>query len=167
MNTLLPLCLKTISSAHKIFILGSCFIFFLSFNSFAQGPGSLFVDAGPDVTVDCNTGTGCANITANFLETFETISSNYTVESITYNPPFPFNGLANSINITTDDTWSPVDTLPYDFCFFENIETQFQVGSNGVVRFDVDPGDTTNGWSFSENLVDIVPIVLRALEVGM
>ncbi|MAL58457.1 MAG: hypothetical protein CMC14_00260 [Flavobacteriaceae bacterium] len=152
MNTLLPLCLKTISSAHKIFILGSCFIFFLSFNSFAQGPGSLFVDAGPDVTVDCNTGTGCANITANFLETFETISSNYTVESITYNPPFPFNGLANSINITTDDTWSPVDTLPYDFCFFENIETQFQVGSNGVVRFDVDPGDTTNGWSFSENL---------------
>lgn len=152
MNTLLPLCLKTISSAHKILLICSCFIFFLSFNAFAQGPGSLFVDAGPDVVVDCNTGTGCANITATFLETFETISSNYTIESITYNPPFPFNGLANSININTDDTWSPVDTLPYDFCFFENIETEFQVGSNGVVRFDVDPGDTTNGWSFSENL---------------
>ncbi|HAT65172.1 MAG TPA: hypothetical protein DCS66_11310, partial [Flavobacteriaceae bacterium] len=152
MNTLLPLCLKTISSAQKSLLVCSCFIFLFSFNSFSQGPGSLFVDAGPDVTTDCSTGTGCANITATFLETFETISSTYTVESITYNPPFPFNGLANSINITTDDTWSPVDTLPYDFCFFENIETQFQVGSNGVVRFDVDPGDTTNGWSFTENL---------------
>lgn len=152
MNTLLPLCLKSITSAQKNLLLVSCFIFLFSFNSFSQGPGSLFVDAGPDVTVDCSTGTGCANITATFLETFETISSNYTVESITYNPPFPFDGLANSINITTDDTWSPVDTLPYDFCFFGNVETEFQVGSNGVIRFDVDPTDTTNDWSFTDNL---------------
>tara|TARA_R110002124_G_scaffold120895_7_gene279153 strand:+ start:63864 stop:65909 length:2046 start_codon:yes stop_codon:yes gene_type:complete len=127
-------------------------ILLISFGAFAQGPGSLFVDAGPDINIDCGASGGCTDITASFLETFETASAEYTVASIPYNPPFPFNGLSNSINISTDDTWSPVDTLPYDFCFFGDVETEFQVGSNGVIRFDVDPGDTTNGWSFSEDL---------------
>ena len=119
---------------------------------FAQGPGSLFVDAGADVMVPCDQGISCVDITADFLQTFETASATYVVDPIAYVPPFPFNGLANSINITTDDTWSPVDNLPYDFCFFGNLETEFQVGSNGVVRFDVDAGDTTNGWAFTEDL---------------
>jgi len=124
---------------------------FASTSVFSQGPGSLFVDAGPDTTADCTTG-GCVNLTATFLETFETASENYTVASIPYNPPFPFNGLSTALNPNIDDAWSPVDDLPFDFCFFGNLETQFQVGSNGVLRFDVDPADTSNGWAFSENL---------------
>ena len=115
------------------------------------GPGSLFVNAGEDVEIECG-GSSCADITASFLETFESFTENYTVDPITYDPPFPFNGLANSINTNIDDAWSGVENLPFDFCFFENIETQFQVGSNGGIRFQVDAGDTSNGWSFSEDL---------------
>ncbi|MEZ4875367.1 MAG: gliding motility-associated C-terminal domain-containing protein [Flavobacteriaceae bacterium] len=153
MNTFLPLSFRTIFLGNtRLFFISSLFVVLFSFTAAAQGPGSLFVDAGPDITVDCSNGTGCADITATFLETFESASSTYTVESITYNPPFPFNGLANSLNPNIDDAWSPVDNLPFDFCYFENVETQFQVGSNGVIRFDVDPNDTTNGWSFTENL---------------
>ncbi len=131
-----------------------CFFITTSQDLHAQGPGSLFVDAGPDVTIPCGSG-GCVDLTASFLETFETISESYTVSTIDYNPPFPFSGLANPLNPDIDDAWSDVDNLPFDFCFFENIETQFQVGSNGVLRFDVDPGDTgggSNGWQFTENL---------------
>ncbi|MAZ72946.1 MAG: hypothetical protein CMC70_07340 [Flavobacteriaceae bacterium] len=115
----------------------------------AQGPGNPFVDAGPDQAIDCAAG-GCADITATFLDIGET--DTYTITSIPYNPPFPFDGLANSLNPNIDDAWSDVEALPFDFCFFTNTETQFQVGSNGVVRFDVDPGDTSNGWSFSQDL---------------
>ncbi|MBT8275819.1 MAG: hypothetical protein KJO39_06740, partial [Bacteroidia bacterium] len=122
-----------------------------SYNVSAQGPGSLFVDAGPDVLADCATG-GCADITATFLETFDTSGLTYGVSSIPYNPPFPFNGLANSLNPNIDDAWSAVDSLPFDFCFFGDLETEFQVGSNGVIRFDVDPGDTTNAWAFTQDL---------------
>ena len=131
------------------------FVLFLTFTGLqlqAQGPGSLFVDAGPDVTIDCATGNGCTTLMASFLETFDTANQTYQVNSITYNPPFPFNGLANSLNPDFDDRWSAVDNLPFDFCFFGDLETQFQVGSNGVIRFDVDPTDISNGWSFSENL---------------
>ena len=122
-----------------------------SINVNAQGPGSLFVDAGPDVLADCAAG-GCADITATFLETFDTSGLTYNVNSIPYNPPFPFNGLANDLNPDFDDRWSPVDVLPFDFCFFGSLETEFQVGSNGVIRFDVDPGDLSNAWSFSQDL---------------
>lgn len=127
------------------------FLLFFSKNNYAQGPGSLFVDAGSDMVIPCGTG-GCTNITADYLEVLETISANYTVESIPYNPPFPFNGLANQLNPNEDDAWSVVESLPFDFCFFGNLEQQFQVGSNGLLRFDVAAGDTTNAWSFSEDL---------------
>ncbi|WP_443632542.1 T9SS type B sorting domain-containing protein [Candidatus Marifrigoribacter sp. Uisw_064] len=119
--------------------------------SYSQGPGSLFVDAGADIVIPCASG-GCADITASYLEIFETFSTNYTVGSIPYNPPFPFSGLANSVNTSIDDAWNNPEPLPFDFCFFGNLETQFQVGSNGVIRFEVNAGDTTNGWQFSENL---------------
>ncbi|RDK89350.1 hypothetical protein C8D94_1011236, partial [Marinirhabdus gelatinilytica] len=125
-------------------------IIFASLSAVAQGPGSLFVDAGPDQTATC--GNPCVDITATFLETFDTSGQNYTVDPIAYTPPFPFDGLANSINIATDDVWSPVDTLPFEFCFFGSLENEFQVGSNGVIRFDVDGTDTSNGWAFTEDL---------------
>jgi gliding motility-associated-like protein len=136
---------NTALSFHLILFL------FISSYSFGQGPGSLFLDAGPEIGISCGA-PGCTDITATFLETFETSSATYTVNPIDYVPPFAFDGLANSLNPNIDDAWSAVDNLPFDFCFFGNLEQQFQVGSNGVIRFDVDPGDTTNGWSFSENL---------------
>ncbi|PKA82784.1 gliding motility-associated-like protein [Ulvibacter sp. MAR_2010_11] len=136
----------------KKLLIPTVFLIFLTLPTMAQGPGSLFVDAGPDVTIDCDGTNGCADITASFLSTYETSSSVYTVESIPYNPPFAFNGLANPLNPNIDDAWSDVDTLPFDFCYFGNLEQQFQVGSNGVIRFDVDPNDTSNGWSFTEDL---------------
>jgi gliding motility-associated-like protein len=114
----------------------------------ASGPGNPYVDAGPDVTIDCSL--DCTDIRADFLEIGET--NTYTVSQIPFVPPFPFQGLTNSLNPNIDDAWSTVENLPFDFCFFTNIETQFQVGSNGVIRFDVSPGDTSNGWQFSENL---------------
>lgn len=128
---------------------------FLNSNMTAQGPGSLFVDAGPDIFVDCDDIGTPVTLTANFLETFETISEEYTVSSIPFDPPFAFNGLANQLNPNIDDAWSDVETLPFDFCFFDNLEQEFQLGSNGVLRFDVDPLDVgigSNGWSFTEDL---------------
>jgi len=129
------------------------------------GPGSLFINAGEDVALDCGGGTTCTDITASFLETFESETLNYTVEPITYDPPFAFNGLANSINTNIDDAWSGVENLPFDFCFFENIETQFQVGSNGGIRFEVDAGDTSNGWSFTEDLPNNTNTTLSEVNV--
>ena len=123
--------LKTYNTRNTVFFFHLILFSFISSYSYGQGPGSLFVDAGPDVEIVCGA-SGCTDLTATFLETFETFSTSYTVSPIDYVPPFAFNGLANSLNPNIDDAWSPVDSLPFDFCFFGNLEQQFQVGSNGA-----------------------------------
>ncbi|WCO02430.1 T9SS type B sorting domain-containing protein [Psychroserpens ponticola] len=112
----------------------------------ASGPGNPFVEAGDDIVIDC--ADDCTDITAEFLEIGET--NTYTVSAIPFVPPFSFEGLTNSLNPNADDQWTDVENLPFDFCFFTNIETQFQVGSNGVISFDENTGG--NGWQFTESL---------------
>ncbi|RNC83585.1 MAG: PKD domain-containing protein, partial [Winogradskyella sp.] len=110
-------------------------------------PGNPSVNAGDDVDIPCDE--TCTTLNASFLDIGDT--STYTVNSIPYVPPFPFDGLANTINNNIDDAWAGVESLPFDFCFFDQIETQFQVGSNGLIRFDVDPSDATNAWNLQNN----------------
>lgn len=124
----------------------------IGLSSYAQIPGNPYVDAGPDQTVDCSTG-GCADLSAIFLGIGTT--DTYTVSSIDFLPPSDFQGLGNQLNPDEDDKWTEVNDLPFDFCFFGEINVQYQVGSNGLIRFDVDPGDTGNGgndWPFDQNL---------------
>ncbi|MFT4697675.1 MAG: gliding motility-associated-like protein [Flavobacteriaceae bacterium] len=136
----------TVNDANDL----NCLVTSSSIGCLSGGPGSLFINAGDDMTLSCND--ACTDITATFLETFETLTDQYEVNEITYDPPFAFNGLSNSVNTSIDDAWSDVGNLPFDFCFFQNIETQFIVGSNGVISFDVGPAGGYNGWSFDENL---------------
>jgi hypothetical protein len=104
-------------------------------------PGNPFVDAGPDITIDC--ADTCTTLSADFLDIGET--NTYTISQIPFVPPFPFQGLANSVNTNIDDAWDDPQPLPIDFCFFGNIEPEFQVGSNGLIRFDVNPADVGSG----------------------
>ncbi|MEX0996820.1 MAG: gliding motility-associated C-terminal domain-containing protein [Flavobacteriaceae bacterium] len=122
---------------------------FLSFNLMAQNPGFPFVDAGPDVELDCET--PCTELSATFFDTGETTS--YEVTEIDYAPPFPFTG-GTSVSVNTDDVWSDIIPLPFDFCFFGETYTEFLIGSNGVVTFDTNsnsPGGFCP-WSFSASL---------------
>lgn len=64
-------------------------------------------------------------------------TTSYEVESIDYAPPFPFVG-GTQMNVSIDDTWSPVIGLPFDVCFYGNNFTTAQVGSNGMVTFGTD-----------------------------
>ena len=118
----------------------------------SSAAGFAYVDAGEDVLLGCETST---QLSASFLDIGET--NIYNLSEIPFVPPFPFEGLANSVNTNIDDAWDNAQDIPFTngFCFFGNQEGQFQVGSNGVIRFDVDPNDTgagTNAWNFSANL---------------
>ncbi|MEJ6791581.1 MAG: PKD domain-containing protein [Lacinutrix sp.] len=108
----------------------------------ASSPGNPSVYAGDDTSIDCTT--GCVDLTASYLDIG--LTNTYSVTPIVFVPPFSFNGLTNSVNTNIDDRWGSVESMPFDFCFFTQTETQFQVGSNGVIRFDVDATDTSNGY---------------------
>ena len=115
----------------------------------ATTPGNPYVSAGEDFSLECPE---LVQLNADFLEIGET--DLYEVNEIAFVPPFPFQGLSNSVNTNIDDAWDSPQALPFDFCFFGNLEQQFQVGSNGLVRFDInasDVGSGSNAWGFSNS----------------
>lgn len=118
----------------------------------AQQPGFPFVDAGPDVVLDCET--PCTELSATFFDTGETTS--YDVVSIDFQPPFPFTG-GTPVSVNTDDVWSQIIPLPFEFCFYDVPYSEFLIGSNGVVTFDTvdnSPGGFCP-WSFSASIPSI------------
>ncbi|NND88479.1 MAG: hypothetical protein HKM28_04440, partial [Flavobacteriaceae bacterium] len=134
---------------HKLStsLLGIFLFFLIGFSASAQGPGCPNVNAGNDVDLPCEE--SCTDLTATFLETGETTT--YDVSAIDYAPPFPFTG-GTSVSVNTDDVWSDVINIPFDFCFFGEARSEMIIGSNGVVAFDFTNTNTTPGgfcqWSF-------------------
>ena len=117
----------------------------------ASIPGIPFVDAGDDITLVCDNST---TLRADFLDIGET--TDYDVRGIPFVPPFSFSGLENSINIDTDDIWDQAEDFPtdtngnqFDFCFFNEFQNQFQVGSNGNINFDPLPFGSFNGYDLN------------------
>ncbi|MBY0487020.1 MAG: hypothetical protein K2P85_07545 [Flavobacteriaceae bacterium] len=115
----------------------------------AGGLGLNGVD--PAAIIDCTAST-CTSLEATYLQLGQT--SNYTVQSIPYNPPYQFGCLQNSVSINVDDVWSPTINLPFNFCFYGNTYNQCLIGSNGSITFD-QTSNTPGGystWSFANNL---------------
>ena len=108
-------------------------------------PGCPSVNAGPDVTVGC--GNNCTTLTATVVPTGATTS--YSVSSIPYAPPYPYN-TGTPILVNIDDTWSGVIGLPFTFCFYNNSYNQIVAGSNGLITFDVSVAGGYCEWSYTD-----------------
>lgn len=102
------------------------------------------VNLGPDIVIPaCSTS---ATIHAN-ITTPTTGTSNYTCAQITYTP-YSFTP-GNTITITSDDLWSGIVNIPFDFCFFNNVYNQCVVGSNGLLSFNTANANQYCPWSFA------------------
>ena len=115
----------------------------------AGGLGLGGVDPAPITTCGAST---CTTLEATYKNLGDT--TNYTVESIPYAPPYQFGCLANSVSINVDDVWSGLVSIPFNFCYYGNTYNQMLIGSNGVVSFNTTnntPGGYNN-WAFSTNL---------------
>lgn len=110
--------------------------------------GGLGLNGVDPSSIDCLS-SGCVNLEATYLQLGQT--TNYTVESIAYAPPYQYGCLANAVSIADDDVWSPVINLPFNFCFYGNSYNQCLVSSNGAITFDMTnytPGGYSN-YSFA------------------
>lgn len=108
----------------------------------------------PPAAINTCTGSGSATIEATYLQLGNT--TNYTVTSIPYSPPYQYCSLANPVGLTGDDYWSPVVNLPFNFCFYGNNYNQCVVGTNGMISFDPSLAGNASGYAFSNNLPSTV-----------
>ena len=99
--------------------------------------------------IDCTT-SSCVNLEATYLQLGNT--TNYTVQSIPYAPPYQFNCLQNPVSVNVDDVWSPVINLPFNFCFYGNSYSSCIIGSNGILSFNTGSASSGSGYAFSNNL---------------
>ncbi|WP_155958850.1 GEVED domain-containing protein [Flavobacterium limnosediminis] len=116
--------------------------------------GGLGLFGADPATITCSSASNCVDLEATYLPLGQTTS--YTTEEIAYNPPYQFGCLENPVSVNVDDVWSPVITLPFNFCFYGSNYNQCLIGSNGVLSFDL-TGNTSGGfseWEFDANLPD-------------
>jgi len=112
--------------------------------------GGLGLNGADPTPFNCTASSTCVDLEATYLDLGET--TDYIVEPILYNPPFAFNGLANPVSVNTDDVWSPIVNLPFDFCFYGNTYNQCVIGSNGILTFNTSLAGGSSGYSFSNNI---------------
>lgn len=113
----------------------------------SESTGCPDIDLGADIALpECSDPCVEMELTAEVFESGETTS--YEVCSIDYNPPYPFNA-GTGFSIGTDDVWSPLINLPFDFCFYGTNYSQIVVGSNGLISFDATYADGYCPYAFT------------------
>lgn len=127
-------------------------------NVVSGGQGLNGADPAP---ISCTAASTCVNLEATYLNIGNTTS--YNVQSISYAPPYQFNCLRNPVSVADDDVWSPLVSLPFDFCFYGNTYNKCLIGSNGILSFDT-TGNTAGGfsdWQFNANIPQAAHSALR------
>ena len=106
------------------------FFFFSVSAGFSQSPGC------PQITPIATPATicqgQCTALTATAIANNQT--SSYSVAAIPYSP-YPYTG-GTGVSVGTDDVWSPVVNLGFNFCFYGTSYSQVVLGSNGQICFN-------------------------------
>ncbi|RZJ35174.1 MAG: T9SS type B sorting domain-containing protein [Flavobacterium sp.] len=123
--------------------------FFISAQSVVCASVDIDLQTNTDGTVDLCPADNCVELSATYTDSGDT--TNYNVLPIPFAPPFPFTG-GTQVSVNTDDIWSPVITLPFNFCFFGTNYTSIQVGSNGVLTFNPEPSPGYCPWPFTQTI---------------
>lgn len=134
-------------------------------------------DIDLEITVDgeyiiCSDDPYTVELKANYYDIKAT--TDYVVEAIDYAPPFPFFG-GDAVDLTTDDFWSEVIDLGFDFCFYGKSYNKAIICTNGAISFSIE-GEVEGGrytpnsqseWDFQEqipfNPIDGYPPFVNAI----
>jgi PKD repeat protein len=124
-------------------------LFFSVSFGLSQFPGCPDIDAGADQTLSCP---GiCTTLTA--APIVSGLTTSYTVSAVDYAPPIAYNAPGGTpISVATDDVWSPMIQLPFNFCYYGQTYTSCKVGSNGAIKLGPAPGFDFHPWDFSSQV---------------
>ena len=119
----------------KSWILFFALLGILGMDAAAQG---CFPDDGNDPVISLDCSRNCTDLKYTIPDLRQTTS--YRVVDIPYNPePLPDIRNVTTLRFTggwPGNSYSALQTLPFDFCFYGNTYNKFVVGSNGTISFD-------------------------------
>ena len=109
----------------------------------AQNPATVFTIANRNINLSC--GTPCTSISAQVPHIRQT--SSYVITNPSY-LPFDYTTATGTVvsQIYVDDTWSPVISPGFNFCFYGNTFTSLLMGSNSAITFDIGRAGSGSGY---------------------
>lgn len=132
-----------------LLLLGWAFVL----NGTAQNPATTFTIANRNITLPC--GTACTSLSAQLPHIKETNS--YVIKNPAY-VPFSYTtpGGNEVTQIYNDDTWSPVISPGFPFCYYGNLFNSLLMGSNAAITFDISRASQGSGYVIS-NTTGAIP----------
>ncbi len=126
---------------------------FVSEGVSCQATGSCtLLDAGLDIALDCET--ECVDIAADFIAIPNRGTEDYIIQGPLCDIPAVTGGTPT--NLTTDDVWTNLVALGFDFDFYGTTYTDIVVGANGQISFDATLAGNFNGWNMDP--ADMIPM---------
>ena len=110
-----------------------------------------------DTYILCDEGPVSKTLNAHYIDIKQT--SDYQVDEIEFNPPYPFFG-GDMVRLTRDDQWSDIIDLGFDFCFYGNSYDKILISTNGAITFSIE-GEVDDGryqpfgwseWRFNQQI---------------
>ena len=127
------------------FIAIFCLNFFITVTSYSQNCRRSDIN-GTTINLLCNQ--VCSTLV--FQVPHLKATTNYLVNSITYNPYAYTTPTGNvPIEIYVDDTWSQVKNIGFNFCYYGNTFNTLLMGSNSAITFDVSRAGSGSGYSIN------------------
>lgn len=119
---------------------------FVAVLAWSQNPATTFTIANRNITLPC--GTSCTPISAQVPHIKETMG--YVITNPAY-VPFAYTTPTGTEvpQIYVDDTWSPVISPGFPFCFYGNSFNSLLMGSNSAITFDILRAGLGSGYSIS------------------
>jgi gliding motility-associated-like protein len=129
---------------RKLFLI--LFAMSVSLLATSQNPATTFTIANRNITLPC--GTNCTTITAQVPHIKQT--NGYVITNPGYVPFAYTTPTGNEVTqIYIDDTWSPVISTGFNFCFYGSFYSSLLMGSNSAITFDVSRAGSGSGYSIS------------------
>ena len=88
-----------------------------------------------------------AVLTSTIVTSLQTTS--YSVSAIPY-APYPYTGAA--VDAGSDDIWSSVKAIGFNFCYFGSSFSQFIIGANGHITFNTGLAGGSDNWQCTATL---------------
>ncbi len=119
--------------------------------AFPQGaPACPTINAGTYTNV-CQG--ACVPLTSTVVTSNQTTS--YNVGPIPY---APYGFVGTPVLNGTDDLWSAVSPIGFNFCYYGTSYSQMVIGSNGQITFDLTQANGYNGWSITMPLPNTIDL---------
>ncbi|HNF48239.1 MAG TPA: hypothetical protein PLF48_02585, partial [Chitinophagales bacterium] len=136
----------------RTFLLGISVLLTLNINAQATYIRPCYsINAGLDSSICA---INCVTINRTAIPQYLNKATNtYVVQQMTMPSPL-YNNTGTNVIVNTDDVWSGIVNIGFNFCYFGNTYNKLVIGANGIISFNTAYANAYCPWSYTGGIPD-------------